>query len=185
MAPPPSSFSSSHQKPEIRKDKINNKLIIFSPARSKRPSDFKSKSPVSNSSTNQLKECPFCIGHEHECAPEIFRVVDDPNCPSNWKIRVIQNLYPALSKDIGTHNRGSEDSGCCIIPGFGFHEVVIETPTHPVHLGDLSGAGVGEVLMAYQKRVLQLASVDSIKYIQVFSFLLLLCALQEFLVYVK
>lgn len=167
MAPQPP--PSSPQTPELRKDIINNKWVVFSPARSKRPSDFKSKSPVSDPTHNQSQECPFCIGHEHECAPEIFRVLNDPDSPdSKWKIRVIQNLYPALSRDIEPHKLGLEKPSCEVIPGFGFHDVVIETPTHPVHLSDLSGSGVGDVLMAYKKRVLQLASFDAIKYIQVF-----------------
>lgn len=166
--------SSSPQNPELRKDIINNKWVNFSPARSKRPSDFKSKSPVSDPNQKQSQECPFCIGHEHECAPEIFRVMDDPNSPSKWRIRVIQNLYPALSRDIEPQNTGLDNPDCGVVAGFGFHDVVIETSTHPVHLFDLSGYGVGEVLMAYKKRVLQIASFDAIKYIQVFFSLLVL-----------
>ncbi|KAG5051075.1 hypothetical protein JHK87_003273 [Glycine soja] len=57
--------------PEVRKDIVWNRWVIFSPARAKRPSDFKSKSPAD---PNPNQQCPFCIGHEHECAPEIFRV---------------------------------------------------------------------------------------------------------------
>lgn len=45
---------------------------------------------------------------------------------------------------------------------------MIETPTHPVHLSDLPPSGIGEVLLAYKERVLQLASFDAIKYVQVF-----------------
>lgn len=46
--------------------------------------------------------------------------------------------------------------------------MVIETPTHSVHLPDLSEAEVGEVVKAYKERVLQLKRVGSIKYVQVF-----------------
>ncbi|KAG5079351.1 hypothetical protein JHK86_003416 [Glycine max] len=80
--------------PEVRKDIVWNRWVIFSPARAKRPSDFKSKSPAD---PNPNQQCPFCIGHEHECAPEIFRV---PPGDPDWKIRVIQNLYPALSRTL-------------------------------------------------------------------------------------
>ncbi|KAH9605984.1 hypothetical protein KSS87_016538 [Heliosperma pusillum] len=158
-------MAASNNSPELRNDKINNKWIIFSPARSKRPSDLKSKSPVSDPTHTQPQthDCPFCIGHEHECAPEIFRVCDESD-PSNWRIRVIQNLYPAVSRDINPPD--SVESG--VVTGFGFHDVVIESPTHPVHLSDLPGFGVGEVIMAYKKRVLQIANFDSIKYVQVF-----------------
>lgn len=159
MAAPPLSPN-----PELRKDKINNKWVIYSPARSKRPSDIKSKSPASSSNPNQ-QECPFCIGHEHECAPEIFRVPSDAT--SDWKIRVIQNLYPALSRYIDPDPNG-EDPDCQVLKGFGFHDVVIESPTHPVHLSDLAPPEVGEVVLAYKKRILQIASSKAIKYVQIF-----------------
>ncbi|KAJ8452935.1 hypothetical protein Cgig2_014698 [Carnegiea gigantea] len=166
MATPASSNSSSARNPELRRDKINNKWVIFSPARSKRPSDFKSRAPASDPNQNPNQECPFCVGHEHECAPEIFRV--PPDSGPKWKIRVIQNLYPALSRDLEPHSGDLGSLECGILPGFGFHDVVIETPTHPVHLSDLSSSGVAEVLLAYKQRIIQLASFEAIKYIQVF-----------------
>ncbi|XP_074373394.1 ADP-glucose phosphorylase [Apium graveolens] len=150
--------------PELRKDTVNNRWVIFSPARSRRPSDFKSKSNPNPNSNNQ-SECPFCIGHEHECAPEIFRVPSDST--SEWKIRVIQNLYPALSRDLQqlTESASSQDLS---LSGFGFHDVVIESPVHSVHLPHLSPVQISQVLLAYKTRILQLLSYHSIKYVQVF-----------------
>ncbi|CAK9155928.1 unnamed protein product [Ilex paraguariensis] len=158
-----------NRSPEIRKDTVNNRWVIFSRARARRPSDFKSK-PNPNTTSNNKSVCPFCIGHEHECAPEIFRVPAD-SASSDWKIRVIQNLYPALSRDIDpppTYPSPESDSGDgdVKVSGFGFHDVVIESPVHPVHLSDLSPAEVGDVLLAYKQRILQLRCYDSIKYVQ-------------------
>ncbi|WOG97980.1 hypothetical protein DCAR_0417321 [Daucus carota subsp. sativus] len=150
--------------PELRKDTVNNRWVIFSPARSRRPSDFKSKS---NPNPNNQSACPFCIGHEHECAPEIFRVPSDST--AEWKIRVIQNLYPALSRDLPVEPEVTESgSGEVSLSGFGFHDVVIEAPVHSVHLPDLSPVQIGQVLLAYKKRILQLAGYEFIKYVQVF-----------------
>lgn len=81
----------------------------------------------------------------------------------DWKIRVIQNLYPALRRDLELLPRGE---GAVI--GFGIHDVVIETPFHGVHLPDLSHAEVGEVVLAYRERVCQLAKDGSLEYAQVF-----------------
>lgn len=150
--------------PEIRKDAVNNRWVILSPARARRPSDFKSKTDPNQDSRNQ-SECPFCAGHEDKCAPEIFRF--PPESTSDWQIRVIQNLYPALDRDMGTSN-GNFGGGAFVVPGFGFHDVVIESPAHSVHLTDLSSAQVGSVLLAYKKRIDQLRALDSIKYVQVF-----------------
>lgn len=54
------------------------------------------------------------------------------------------------------------------LSGFGFHDVVIESPVHPVHLPDLSPAEIRDVLLTYKKRIQQLHCYDSIKYVQVF-----------------
>lgn len=154
---------------QLRKDPVTNRWVIFSPARAKRPSDFKSKFPQ-NPNPNQ-QQCPFCIGHEHECAPEIFRL--PPDSP-DWKIRVIQNLYPALSREIPDRpsvpnpdsDLGSAPWGR-VLDGFGFHDVVIEAPVHSVQLSDLSPREIGEVVLAYRRRIEHIASCDSIRYVQV------------------
>ncbi|OVA00854.1 Galactose-1-phosphate uridyl transferase [Macleaya cordata] len=116
-----------------------------------------------------LVDCRVCkgAGHEHECAPEIFRV---PRDTSDWKIRVIENLYPALSRDQQLLNDQDPNSKQTpvVISGFGFHDVVIESPIHSVHLSDLSPSEIGDVLLAYKHRILQLHLHESIKYIQVF-----------------
>ncbi|XP_077247776.1 putative galactose-1-phosphate uridyltransferase [Tasmannia lanceolata] len=151
--------------PEVRKDVIFGKWVIFSPARARRPSDLKSKNPNPNPNPNSSSSsCPFCIGHEHECAPEIFRI---PQNVSNWKVRVIENLYPALRRDQQFENR-SPNSQSCVLTGFGFHDVVIETPNHSVNLSDLSESEIGDVLLAYKERIEQLSCQGSMKYVQVF-----------------
>lgn len=156
-------------RPEIRKDSVNNRWVIVSPARSGRPSDFKSTNTSTQPTTPNHSSCPFCLGHEHLCAPEIFRVSPDVNSPNNWTVRVIQNLYPALARDveprIDPDRLGTGESG---VTGFGFHDVVIETPSHGVKLEDLLPDQVGRVFLAYKKRVLQISHHQHIKYVQVF-----------------
>lgn len=157
----------SSRNPEIRKDRVLNRSVIFSPARARRPSDFKSKSPA-NPNPNSSKECPFCIGHEHECAPEIFRL---PKDTSDWKVRVIENLYPALKRDskiIENEEENPKNDSNVVVTGFGFHDVVIESPIHSIHLSDLSPSGIGDVLIAYKQRIQQLHLHQSIQYVQVF-----------------
>ncbi|KAL6211369.1 hypothetical protein ACLB2K_016596 [Fragaria x ananassa] len=129
---------------------LDNEAIydICVPARAKRPSDFKSKSLVGHEE-EQSNSCPFCLGREQHCAPEIFRVPpDDPN----WKLRVIQNLYPALSRDV-TPPPADETPGQ-LMTGFGFHDVVIETPLHSLHLSHLPPSQIALVLGAYTTRIL-------------------------------
>ena len=155
--------------PELRKDSVTNRWVIFSPARAKRPSDFKSKSPTTTTTTsaNQTQDnCPFCLGNEHLCAPEIFRV---PSSSPDWKIRVIQNLYAALSRTLNPPLAPNPDgsNGVTVLGGFGFHDVVIETPFHSLQLSDLSPQEIYEVLLAYKNRIHQLLTNSSIHYVQV------------------
>ncbi|OWM73231.1 ADP-glucose phosphorylase [Punica granatum] len=152
------------RQPELRKDAVTGRWVVFSPARSKRPSDLKSKSP-SGSANESSDNCPFCAGNEHLCAPQIFRV--PPDSAAEWRIRVIENLYPALDRNLGRPDGGGESGE--VLGGFGYHDVVIEAPAHGVHLSDLPPREVGDVLIAYRKRIEQLAAAfDEIKYVQVF-----------------
>ncbi|EXB89958.1 putative galactose-1-phosphate uridyltransferase [Morus notabilis] len=129
-------MASAARSPQLRKDAVTNRWGIFSPARAKRPSDFKSKSPTIN----------------------------------NWKIRVIQNLYPALSRQNPDSNAVVQDSNAnsMILEGLGFHDVVIESPLHSIQLCDLSPQDIGDVVLAYRTRILQIMCYNSIKYVQVF-----------------
>ncbi|GER30419.1 galactose-1-phosphate uridylyltransferase [Striga asiatica] len=154
----------SSRSSEIRKDAVHNQWVIFSPARARRPTDFKAK-PDSNPDAKTQTECPFCAGHEHECAPEIFRF--PPESTSDWSIRVIQNLYPAVNRELQPPDIECR-RGPVTAAGFGFHDVVIESPSHAVHLTDLPPARMADVLLAYKKRINQLRALDSIKYVQVF-----------------
>ncbi|XP_078441753.1 putative galactose-1-phosphate uridyltransferase [Wolffia australiana] len=158
---PPTS-SGGGRRCEMRKDAVFGQWVIFSPARGRRPSDFKSSSS-SYSTTTHLNSCPFCIGRERDCAPEIFRV---PNGAPEWKLRVIQNLYPALHRDEEPPGLNPQEKS--IIVGYGFHDVIIETPYHDVHLSDLSATEAAEVLMAYKERFLQLSALGDVEYVQVF-----------------
>ncbi|KAK6941998.1 Galactose-1-phosphate uridyl transferase, N-terminal [Dillenia turbinata] len=161
-------MGSSSRKPELRMDVVTERWVIFSPARARRPSDFKSKNPANPNDINNSRGgggCPFCIGHEHECAPEIFRL---PENEDDWKIRVIQNLYPALSRDIDPPVPQNPNNPYPRLSGFGLHDVVIESPLHSLHLSDLSPSQVGDVILAFKKRIQQLMQNESIKYVQVF-----------------
>ncbi|XP_066396807.1 ADP-glucose phosphorylase [Miscanthus floridulus] len=169
---------------EARRDAVFGRWVVFSPARSRRPTDLKSHAPTkpspspspgADSPAPPKPSCPFCAGRESECAPQIFRVPPDGTLP--WRIRVIQNLYPALRRDVEPPppppvlpegEAPPDEPGERAVPGFGFHDVVIETPRHDVRLWDLDAEGVRDVLLAYADRVRQLGEHPAVKYVQVF-----------------
>ena len=169
---------------EARRDAVFGRWVVFSPARSCRPTDLKSHSPANPSPAGPVggayapappkPSCPFCAGRESECAPLIFRVPPDGSLP--WRIRVIQHLYPALRRDVEPPppppvlpegEAPPDEPGERAVPGFGFHDVVIETPRHDVRLWDLDAEGVRDVLLAYAERVRQLGEHPVVKYVQV------------------
>lgn len=144
---------------ELRRDAVFNRWVIVSPARGRRPSDLSSAASPSTSPASS--SCAFCAGREHECAPEIFR---RPPGSHDWKLRVIQNLYPALDREEEDSGGGG---GGSVMAGFGVHDVVIETPEHGVRMWDLSAEEVGGVLLAFRERVAQLEAHPALKYVQV------------------
>ncbi|GAU47816.1 hypothetical protein TSUD_137830 [Trifolium subterraneum] len=146
--------------PQLRKSVIWNRWIIFSQDNGKKASDFKGKSTF-NTNPSRNKPCVFCIGHEDECTPEIFRV---PYDETNWKIRVVENPNAVLSRDLPVFIDVPEFVG--VLDGFGIHDVVIESPVHSDQLLDLSPKEIGEIFVAFTSRIQELVHLESIKYIQ-------------------
>jgi len=149
--------------PELRKDPVIKRWVIIATERAKRPHDFKREK-------EEIKAgfCPFDYGNEHTTPPEIFafRPPDtEPNTPG-WWVRVVSNKFPALNPqlEIERYGVGMYDA----MTGFGFHEVIIETPDHFASLATLDYKQVQEVVWAYKIRYNQLKKDDRIKYILIF-----------------
>src|SRR5205807_6421662 len=53
-------------------------------------------------------------------------------------------------------------------PGFGSHEVIIESPRHVASLSDLTDAEAQAVFAAYRDRLLKLKAEGSYRYVQIF-----------------
>lgn len=155
------------RRPELRRDQVMGRWVIVSSARAKRPSDFKSKSPSPGFTLPYSDTCPFCSGNEHLCAPEIFRFPTESD--EGWKVRVIENLYPALDRNCRSNREGGGED-VSVLPGFGFHDVVIETPVHSVNLNGMTGSEIGVVISAWTRRVREISSFPDVKYVQVCTF---------------
>jgi UDPglucose--hexose-1-phosphate uridylyltransferase len=84
---------------------------------------------------------PFLEGHEDRTPPELFAIARNgdraPDAPG-WAVRVVPNLYPALTP---------------AAPARGEHEVIVNAP-EPVHsLGECSADQVALALQAWQARM--------------------------------
>ena len=119
---------------ELRFDMATNDWVVFAPSRALRPKDVR-KSPPPQEPTKAHSNCPFCPGQEAFTPPEIYAVRSPEwTGPSNWKVRVFPNKFPALR--IEENPAHSEDAHhFSSMGGCGAHEVIIESPEHETFLG--------------------------------------------------
>jgi UDPglucose--hexose-1-phosphate uridylyltransferase len=139
---------------EIRQNKATKQWVIYAPARSKRPKDFKrtvsrSKVPVHD------KDCPFCPGNEGMLPPVIMETLNDDG---NWQVKVVPNKFPALTPK-GKVERYTEGIYVAM-QGYGHHEVIIETPVHNRQMGEMSDEEIGMVIETYHRRYTDLMRED-------------------------
>ncbi|MBS3786996.1 galactose-1-phosphate uridylyltransferase, partial [Candidatus Bipolaricaulota bacterium] len=139
---------------EIRKEVTKDEWSIIAPTRSERPFDFSEDSRETKK--EQASNCPFCPGNESDTPPETYAVRegDEPK-ESDWKVRVFPNKYPALDRNGNTSTiEGDlfESRG-----GFGYHEVIAETPEHNTSLTELEIDEIELVIKTYINRAEDLA----------------------------
>jgi len=92
--------------------------VISDPSRSKRPNVGHKKESV----------CPFCLGYEQKQG-EVYRVGGE-KYDSNWRVRVIRNIYPFAS----------------------VHEIIIHSPDHHKNFEELPLKHIEEILRTYKGR---------------------------------
>lgn len=140
---------------EIRKDYLLDRWVILAPRRSKRPKEI-----VEEKQEYKLN-CPFCPNNEYMTPPTIFQF---PN--KNWKVRVIENKYPALSDSVKFDEVRKKLR--TKMSGFGKHEVLIDSEKHNLHMGDFSLKRMKLWFDTIKKRVDSHRKVKGIKFTSVF-----------------
>lgn len=156
---------------EIRKHYFLREYCIIAEERGKRPSDF--AGAAEDSGKNVSDNCVFCRGNEEKTPPatavykngEIFSDIGD-NRVRNWDFRCFPNLFPVLSPDSPFPELCGKDLE--VIPGFGFHEVIVESPVHGKKLEDFSDAEISGLMKVYRDRTCYYASHEKISYVSLF-----------------
>ena len=147
---------------EIRYDILKDRYAIIEPSRAKRPLEkFEIKR------FKKEYDSIFAYGNEKLTPPEIYAVREKGSKPDTpgWKIRVIPNKYPAVKDDI------LKSIKSCIfevMSGFGYHEIVIETPDICKQFFDFSEDEFFLVLDTYRKRLNSLYKKKYIQYVHIF-----------------
>jgi UDPglucose--hexose-1-phosphate uridylyltransferase len=99
---------------------------------------------------------PFAPGHEDRTPPELYALRGD----GGWKVRVVPNLYPALSEDGGSDAGGDPLAGgrgqpdlFASRPATGAHEVVVNAPDPVTSLAELDPAQVETAMSVWRERM--------------------------------
>jgi UDPglucose--hexose-1-phosphate uridylyltransferase len=139
--------------PELRIDPLSGLRVIVAGERGSRPGawlDVPPRQPIDR------KGDPFAAGHEDRTPPELYAL---PGENGSWRVRVVPNLYPALSAgepepgpDPLAGGRGEPDLFASR-PALGAHEVIVNAPD-PVHsLAELDAGQVESAMSVWRERM--------------------------------
>jgi UDPglucose--hexose-1-phosphate uridylyltransferase len=140
--------------PEVRVDPLTGLRVIIAADRAGRPGGGLSCEPPE---PIDAERDPFAEGHEDRTPPEVFAVRDadgagGPDSPG-WAVRVVPNLYPALTPDSPDPERDASPDLFTAAPARGEHEVVINAPQPVVSLSQLEPAQVAVALDVWRERI--------------------------------
>jgi UDPglucose--hexose-1-phosphate uridylyltransferase len=139
--------------PELRIDPLSGLKVIVAGERGSRPGawlDVEPRPPV------DPERDPFMAGHEDRTPPEVYALRGDGD---GWKVRVVPNLYPALSpgelangEDPLAAGRGEPDL-FATRPALGAHEVIVNAPDPVSSLAELAPEQVETAMLVWRERM--------------------------------
>jgi UDPglucose--hexose-1-phosphate uridylyltransferase len=164
--------------PEIRIDPLSGHRTIVAGERSRRPGG----APTLSESERVLEPIdaerdPFADGHEDRTPPELYAVRPGGGVPDSpgWTVRVVPNLYPALSPpedpseapsattaaagSTTDTTRGEGPRGAALaelfssLPATGAHEVIVNGPQPVLSLAELPAEQVAAAMDVWRERM--------------------------------
>jgi UDPglucose--hexose-1-phosphate uridylyltransferase len=138
--------------PEVRIDPLTGQRAIIAGARAGRPGGELSAVPAD---PIDPESDPFAEGHEDRTPPELYAVRPNGGQPnsSGWRVRVVPNLYPALSAQPEPIEPDPNRDMFWAAPAGGAHEVVINSPRPVVSLSELSVEQVAQAVEVWRERM--------------------------------
>ncbi len=137
--------------PELRTDPLSGLKVIVAGERAERPGAFL---PPAERPPIDVEADPFAPGHEDRTPPELDRDGDP------WTVRVVPNLFPALSPD--APDEGGEDPLAAgrgqpdlfaTRPATGGHEVVVNAPESVWSLSEVEPEQVERAMAMWRRRM--------------------------------
>ena len=150
---------------DLRKDPLTGRWVVIAEGRSARPNEYAAPVPLSSAA-----DCPFCEGHESQTPPEVAAVRREgtPADGPGWRVRTIPNRFPTLAPTAPRRIRGVTPEFFAARPGYGYHEVIIESPQHEPALPFLPPDLARDAVRMYRDRVAALASRPSVRSVVLF-----------------
>jgi UDPglucose--hexose-1-phosphate uridylyltransferase len=138
--------------PEIRIDPLTGLRAIVAGDRARRPGGELRAPPAP---PLDPETDPFAEGHEDRTPPEVYAVRSDgagPNTPG-WTVRVVPNLYPALSRDSAEPAPDANRDLFWAGAAHGAHEVIINAPDPVTSLAQLAPEQVAAAMEVWRERM--------------------------------
>jgi UDPglucose--hexose-1-phosphate uridylyltransferase len=137
---------------ELRVDPLTGLRSIIAVGRAGRPGghfDIQAPPPI------DPDKDPFALGHEHQTPPEVYAVRPNGGAPDSpgWTVRVVPNLYPALTQDAHEPEPEADPDLFTAQPAAGHHEVIVNAPDPVVSLTDLTASQVETAMEAWRERM--------------------------------
>ncbi len=138
--------------PEIRIDPLTGLRAIVAGDRANRPGGGLSSPPAQ---PLDRETDPFAEGHEDRTPPEVYAVRPnggEPNTPG-WTVRVVPNLYPALSENSPHPEPEANPDLFWAGPAHGAHEVIVNAPESVISLSELEPEQVQQAMEVWRERM--------------------------------
>jgi UDPglucose--hexose-1-phosphate uridylyltransferase len=140
---------------ELRIDPLSGHRTIVAGERSRRPGGAPTCAPAD---PIDPAGDPFAEGHEDRTPPELYAVRPHGGPPNSagWTVRVVPNLYPALSPEPspdGLPAPEESDELFRSLPASGAHEVIVNGPQPVLSLAELPAEQVAAALEAWRTRM--------------------------------
>jgi UDPglucose--hexose-1-phosphate uridylyltransferase len=139
--------------PEVRIDPLTGYRAIVAGGRATRPGgELTATAP----DPIDPEADPFAEGHEDRTPPEIYalRPRGGPANTPGWTVRVVPNLYPALSDSSEQSEPQANKDLFWAAPALGSHEVIVNCPQPVSSLGDLPAEQVARAMDVWRARIL-------------------------------
>ncbi|HEX7291861.1 MAG TPA: DUF4921 family protein [Conexibacter sp.] len=137
---------------EVRVDPLTGLRAIVAGDRANRPNAGLSADP---SPPLDPAGDPFAEGHEAMTPPELYALRENGSAPDTpgWKVRVVPNLYPALSPACEPPEPDAAPDLFTARPAHGAHEVIVNAPQSATALAELPVEQVALAMDVWRERI--------------------------------